>query len=264
MTPKQLKSLMHRTRASSEMLGPALGIAPAQIRKWRRGARKVPAHHINRMRVFFAERAAKIGIDPPTLPEIPELVDLGEIAPAAAEEEELSAPAPRERVRRPSRLPRIHRRRAASGDPKPAISTPPGRTSTSTPAPPTAGGGATLIEAINAALAPLLRRETPATVRRAAPRSLPSPPSLPSSLPLVEISPPMRLIVPVQSRRRRQTRTIEALALGPPPQPFTPPRGPRCAFVSTAPGEQGRCGQIAAPGSPLCAMHHLQSISHRR
>jgi hypothetical protein len=80
-------------------------------------------------------------------------------------------------------------------------------------------------------------------------------PSPPSSLPLVEILPPLRLIVPVQTQRRRQARTIEALALGPPPQPFTPPRGPRCAFVSTAPGEQGRCGQMAAPGSPLCVMH---------
>jgi hypothetical protein len=261
MSPTVLKSLMARTRASSVMLGEALGIRPVQIRKWRTGTRPVPEHHINSMRSFFAERAAQLGIDPRTLPEIPERVDLREIAPAAAVEEPESPPTRPARVRRASRLPRTpSRRRAASGDPKPAGSPPPGRTSTSTPPPSTsvststASGSATLIEAINAGLALL---------RPAKDDPRPSPPSLPSPLsqPPPEILPPLRLIVPAQSQQRRKAQTIEALALAPLPVPFTPPRGPRCAWFSTAPGEQGRCGQIAAPGSPLCAMHQQQVTS---
>jgi hypothetical protein len=44
------------------------------------------------------------------------------------------------------------------------------------------------------------------------------------------------------------------------------PRNPapalaRCAWVSTAPGEQGvRCAQLAAPGSTLCALHRLHAV----
>jgi hypothetical protein len=64
MTPRELKSLMARTRASSEMLGKALGISPVQIRKWRGGARPIPEHHLDKIEAFFRDR----GVRPPETP----------------------------------------------------------------------------------------------------------------------------------------------------------------------------------------------------
>ena len=68
MTPKELKSLMARTRSSSVMLGQALGISPVQIRKWRGGARPIPEHHLDKIEGFFRERGAQP-------PETPRIVD---------------------------------------------------------------------------------------------------------------------------------------------------------------------------------------------
>ena len=72
MTPRELKSLMARTRASSLMLGEALGISPVQIRKWRGGARRVPEHHLDKIEAFFRERGARP-------PETPRTIDPREI-----------------------------------------------------------------------------------------------------------------------------------------------------------------------------------------
>jgi hypothetical protein len=83
MSPKELKSLMARTRTSSPMLAEALGIAPQQIRKWRAGTRPVPERHTSAMRLFFRDRAASFGVEPRTLPEIPERVNPREILPTA-------------------------------------------------------------------------------------------------------------------------------------------------------------------------------------
>src|SRR5437868_14089741 len=75
MTPRELKSLMARTRASSLMLGEALGISPVQIRKWRGGARPIPEHHLDKIEAFFRERGAQP-------PETPRMVDPREIPQA--------------------------------------------------------------------------------------------------------------------------------------------------------------------------------------
>src|SRR5436305_5595358 len=80
MTPRELKSLMARTRASSEMLGKALGISPVQVRKWRGGARPIPERHLDKIEAFFRQRATALGVDRRTLPEIPERVDPAAIA----------------------------------------------------------------------------------------------------------------------------------------------------------------------------------------
>ena len=85
MSPKELKSLMARTRTSSPMLAEALGIAPQQIRKWRAGTRPVPERHISAMRLLFRERAESLGLEPRSLPEIPERVDPRQIVPAPIE-----------------------------------------------------------------------------------------------------------------------------------------------------------------------------------
>src|SRR4051794_15182336 len=82
MSPKELKSLMARTRTSSPMLAAALGIAPQQIRKWRAGTRPVPERHIPALCHLFHDRAEHFGLEQRDLPEIPELVDPREIAPA--------------------------------------------------------------------------------------------------------------------------------------------------------------------------------------
>src|SRR5215218_2216354 len=79
MSPKELKSLMARTRTSSLMLAAALGIAPQQVRKWRAGTRPVPERHISAMRLFFHNRAESLGVEARSLPEIPERVDPREI-----------------------------------------------------------------------------------------------------------------------------------------------------------------------------------------
>src|SRR5947208_1184493 len=76
MTPRELKSLMARTRASSEMLGKALGISPVQVRKWRGGARPVPEHHLDKIEAFFRDRGARPPetprtIDPRDIPRAP-------------------------------------------------------------------------------------------------------------------------------------------------------------------------------------------------
>src|SRR5436190_5068745 len=92
MSPKELKSLMARTRTSSLMLAAALGIAPQQIRKWRAGTRPVPERHIPAMRLLFHDRAERLGLEPRSLPEIPERVDPREIAPAPIEHRIMIAP----------------------------------------------------------------------------------------------------------------------------------------------------------------------------
>src|SRR5205085_11664824 len=85
MSPKELKSLMARTRTSSPMLAEVLEIAPQQIRKWRAGTRPVPERHMSAMRLLFRDRAESLGLEPRSLPEIPERVDPREIEPAPIE-----------------------------------------------------------------------------------------------------------------------------------------------------------------------------------
>jgi hypothetical protein len=72
VTPKELRSLMARTRSSSLMLGEALGISPVQIRKWRGGVRPVPEYHLDRIEAFFRGRGARP-------PETPRTIDPREI-----------------------------------------------------------------------------------------------------------------------------------------------------------------------------------------
>src|SRR3954471_14450785 len=85
MSLKDLNSLMARSRSRSLMLAAGHRIAPQQIRKWRAGTRPVPERHIPTMRLFFRDRAESLGIEPRSLPEIPELVDPRQIAPAPIE-----------------------------------------------------------------------------------------------------------------------------------------------------------------------------------
>lgn len=85
MSPNELKSLMARTRTSSPILAEALGIAPQQIRKWRSGTRPVPEHHLPAIRILFRDRAESLGLEPQSLPEIPEPVDPRQIVPAPIE-----------------------------------------------------------------------------------------------------------------------------------------------------------------------------------
>src|SRR4051812_36508144 len=73
MTPKELRSIMWRTRASSLMLSKELGIASQQIRKWRSGTRPIPQHHLDRLEAFFRERGAMP-------PETPRLIDPRDVA----------------------------------------------------------------------------------------------------------------------------------------------------------------------------------------
>jgi hypothetical protein len=59
---------------------------------------------------------------------------------------------------------------------------------------------------------------------------------------------------------------LQIMPLGPPPEPFSAPRGPRCRWPHTdVPGaSSGPCEQLAAPGLPYCALHWVQYVQQRQ
>jgi hypothetical protein len=136
------------------------------------------------------------------------------------------------------------------------------------PLPP--ANGATIVEAINGLVAilaaprrradPLLAPAPAETAEVAASTTWPQPLSLfrddhgQSARPIAR--PPAA----------RQPQIIDAMPLGPPPAPFTAPRGPRCRWPHTdAPGApSGPCEQLASPGLPYCALHWVQHVQHRQ
>jgi hypothetical protein len=190
MSPKELKSLMERTRTSSPMLAEALGIAPQQVRKWRAGTRPVPQRHIPAMRLLFRDRAASLGLEPPSLPEKPERVDAREVVPTP-----------------------IEHRITIEGRDEPL---------------PLAAERVSIVEVINglvAGLAPRRRVDSvlapiAAETEVAAPIARPQPSSL---FRRDDRSPSARPIVRPPGARHPQI--IDVMPLGPPPAPFTEPPG---------------------------------------
>jgi len=223
MSPKELKSLMARTRTSSLMLAAALGIAPQQVRKWRAGTRPVPERHISAMRLLFHNRAESLGLEPRSLPEIPERVDPREIAPAPIEHRVTIEP---------------------RDDPLPPAN------------------GVTIVEAINGlvALLPPRQRADPM------PRPAPAPTARPQPLSLFRRDDHGQPARPIARPPAAQPQIINAMPLGPPPEPFSAPRGPRCRWPHTdAPGAPaGPCEQLAAPGLSYCALHWVQHVRQRQ
>lgn len=120
-----------------------------------------------------------------------------------------------------------------------------------------------LVEAINglvAALAPSLRTDCnprPAPALAAQPQPL-------SPSRRDDHGQPVRPIA--QPSAASHSQIIDALPLGPPPEPFSAPRGPRCCWPHTVvPGApSGPCEQLAAPGLPYCALHWVQHVRQRQ
>ena len=86
ITSLELRRAMAERRLSSDDLGAALGIASAQIRKWRSGARPIPPHHAERLAVIFAS-------PPPARPAAPR--PLPAIVAAIRDRTDGQAPRPR-------------------------------------------------------------------------------------------------------------------------------------------------------------------------
>ena len=242
MTPRELKSLMARTRASSEMLGEVLGISPVQIRKWRGGARPVPDRHINPMRSFFAERAGALGIDRRTLPEIPERIDPAAIAPPPVAP---SAPA----VIAPPAAPSIITV-SPRGDRLPPANT------------------SSIVNLVNEAVAAIVGSGSRMTTgRRAVPASLPTQPSSPAA---ASTRAAQGSAQPFPPARVPQPADRPAVIRSGPPAHIAPLDGrPTFAGVSYCAywrqggkGEPGRvfCAQLAAPWSDFCAEHFVEAM----
>ena len=123
---------------------------------------------------------------------------------------------------------------------------------------------ATIVEAVNDLVAALASRRradpVPAPAKAAAPTTRPQPLSLfrPD-----DHGPPARRIAQPPAP---QAAIVDAMPLGPPPEPFSAPRGPRCRWPHTdAPGAPSRpCEQLAAPGLPYCTLHWVQHVRERR
>jgi hypothetical protein len=133
------------------------------------------------------------------------------------------------------------------------------------PQPP--ANGATIVEAINGLIAVLAPR------KRADPMLAPSPAEAKVAAPTARSQPlslfrrddhglPAR---PVARPPAGLPQIIDAMPLGPPPEPFSVPRGPRCRWPHTdVPGApSGPCEQLAAPGQPYCALHWVQHLRQR-
>lgn len=230
MSPKELKSLMERSRTSSAILAEALGIAPQQIRKWRVGTRPIPERHIAAMRLLFRDRAKGFKVEPRSLSARPERVDPAEIVPAPIE----------------NRLPiepRDEQRPSANR--------------------------ATIVEAINSFVAILSaprRRADPTLVPALAKAEVTAPTARPLPLSLFrrdERGLPAR---PIARPQLVRPQIIDATPLGPPAEPFSAPRGPRCCWPHTdVPGApSGPCEQLVAPGLPYCALHWVQHVGLRQ
>jgi hypothetical protein len=135
------------------------------------------------------------------------------------------------------------------------------------PLPP--ANGTTIIEAINglvAVLAPRKRADpvlapVPAQAGAAAPTARPRPVSLFRRDDHGQSARPI-----AQPPAARQPQIIDAMPLGPSPEPFSAPRGPRCRWTHTdTPGApSGQCEQLAAPGLPYCALHWVQHVRERQ
>jgi hypothetical protein len=223
MTPKELKSLMARTRASSEMLGKALGISPVQVRKWRGGARPIPERHLDKIEAFFRERGAQP-------PETPRMVDPRDVPQA----------------------PVTHRFTITPRD---------------DPLPP--ANGATLVEAINGLIAVLLRRRRtdPMLAPALAEAKVAAPTARPQPLSQFRRDDHDQPACPIaEPPAARTAQIIDAMPLGPPPEPFSVPKGPRCRWPHTdTPGaSSGPCEQLAAPGLLYCALHWVQHVQQRQ
>src|SRR5205807_2303354 len=117
------------------------------------------------------------------------------------------------------------------------------------PLPP--ANGNTIVDAINGlvALLALRRRADPM------PRPAPAPTARPQPLRLFRRDDHGQRAHPIAPPAARQPQIIDAVPLGPPPEPFVAPRGPRCGWPHTdTPGApSGPCEQLAAPGLPYCA-----------
>jgi hypothetical protein len=130
------------------------------------------------------------------------------------------------------------------------------------PLPP--ANGTIIVEAINGFVAVLAPR------KRADPMPRPAPAPTARPQPLRLFRQDDRALLPARPIARppaaRQPQTIDAMPLGPPPEPFSAPRGPRCRWPHTdAPGApSGPCEQLAAPGLPYCALHWVQHVSQRQ
>jgi hypothetical protein len=135
--------------------------------------------------------------------------------------------------------------------------------------PPTLANGATIVEAINELVVGLVPR------RRVDPMLAPAPIKTEVAAPTARPPQPMALFRrddrrlpahPITRPPAAQPQIIDAMPLGPPPEPFSAPRGARCHWPHTdAPGApSGPCEQMAAPGLPYCAPHWVQHLQHRQ
>lgn len=73
MTPKELRSLMARTRTTSGRIATALGISGQQVRRWRTGTRPIPKHHLPAIEKILRDAGATSAavaprIDPRDIP----------------------------------------------------------------------------------------------------------------------------------------------------------------------------------------------------
>ena len=112
------------------------------------------------------------------------------------------------------------------------------------PQPP--ANGATIVEVINGLVAVLAPRR-PADPM---PRAVPAPTVRPQPLSLFRRDDHGLPARPVARPPAGLPQIIDAMPLGPPPEPFSAPKGPRCRWPHTdAPGApSGPCEQLAAPG----------------
>jgi hypothetical protein len=121
---------------------------------------------------------------------------------------------------------------------------------------PTRAGIVDVINGLVAVLAPRKRADP-------MPRPAPAPIARPQPLSLFRRDDHDQPICPIaRPPAARQPQIIDVMPLGPPPEPFSPPRGPRCRWPHTnAPGASSRpCEQLAAPGLPYCALHWVQHV----
>lgn len=99
------------------------------------------------------------------------------------------------------------------------------------------------------------------------PKPTPAPTARPEPLSLLRRDDHSQPALPIARQPgARQPQIIDAMPLGPPAEPFSAPRGPRCRWPHTdVPGApSGPCEQLAAPGLPYCALHWVQHERQRQ
>jgi hypothetical protein len=129
------------------------------------------------------------------------------------------------------------------------------------PLPP--ANGDAIVEVINGLVALLALRMHADPM----PRPAPAPTARPQLLRLFrrdDHGQPAHPIAPPPAAR--QPQIIDAVPLGPPPEPFSAPTGSRCRWPHTdGPGAPSApCEQLAAPGLPYCALHWVQHVRQRQ